>query len=132
MAYLQSARFTISGRIATRRRLGHATQIAIRIDRRVPDPKDHRRWQITGTDHFVVNVQDPDLRDYLETLSVDDHIVVSGEMTTTQFTPAGATKPLNSTRLEVETITTLPRAHADRLDAKPPTLATAATDAVPF
>lgn len=116
MSFQQSAGFRIAGRIATRRKLQQATQIGLSVARREPDPTSPQGWRVGRTDHFVLNIHEPAMQAYVDTLTVNDLVVAEGEMVTTQYTPDGAARPINGTRLQVTFLAAVPRDYADRID----------------
>lgn len=116
MSFQQGAEFRICGRITTKKTLGHATQIGLTVARREPDPASPLGWRIGRSDHFVVNIQEAAMRAYLDTLSLEDLVIVQGEMVTTSYTPEGAARPINGTRMQVSFLASVPRDFADRID----------------
>lgn len=132
MSFQQSAGFRISGRIATRRKLQQATQIGLSVARREPDPTSPLGWRVGRTDHFVLNVHEPAMQAYIDTLTINDLVLAEGEMVTTQYTPDGAAKPINGTRLQVNYIAALPRDFADRIDREAVPTQLPKADAPPF
>lgn len=120
MSFQQSATCRISGRITGRKKLGHATQVSISVDRRVPDPSSPLGWKVIDTDHFVINFHEKAIQDYVETLNQEDFVTVDGNMTSTVYTPNGQTNKVSGTRFHATAIAAVPREHADRIDRETP------------
>ncbi len=132
MSFLQSARFRISGRIATRRRIGKTLHVGLRVDRRQADADAPLGWSIGRSDHFDLVIAEQHMQDYVETLGADDLVIVEGELVSTAMASGAKSGPMNSVRFQVGFLAALPRSVADRIDQETAPGLPKASPAPPF